>query len=305
MMKGKKRHQNKNRHGGSSNRSRGFSVSGISDALKKLKEGFSELSTGNKVQAISAAFLTLALIIGLPVYAWFALGGKIEAFTKIKEPDNLDIRAGHYDAVQYFSLNDIDIEKIATGTPHRVVFSVSAGDYKIPYQIQLAHTTNIPFKYKIYRATEYTSSDVPANPDVTYISETLRNQGKTAAEYTFYYKKKTKEVAGEQVVDEIELVVKNRDSASKTNYGRWLALGSGSYYTDTYDGGDKPEIYAVPVYEQSGRITYDSTSLHDYFILEISVDDDVAEGGNFSDWNVAENKKETDMIYLTASRYSP
>ena len=275
------------------------------NVIKRLKKKFSELSTAKKIQVIIASLFSLILLIALPVYAWFVFGGKIEAFTKIKEPDDLDIRAGHYDAVQYFSLNDIDIEAIADGTPHRVVFSVSAGDYKIPYQLQLAHTTNIPFKYKIYRAKEYPSSNIPANPDVIYVSEPLKNQGEDAAGYTFYYKKKTKEVNGEQVLDEVELEVKNPDSASKNNYGRQLALGIGDYYNDTYDDGDAPEIYAVPIYEQSDSITYDSDSDHDYFILEISWDNTVTDGGNFADWNAAANKKETDMIYLTASRYSP
>ena len=255
-----------------------------------LKKRFSELNTGKKVQAIIASVFTVALLIALPVYAWFALGGKLEAFTKIKEPDNLDIRAGHYDAVKYFSLNDIDIESIASGTPHRVVFSVSAGDYKIPYQIQLAHTTNIPFTYKIYRATE--SISTPSGTYVTYVSEPLKEQGEST--YTFYYTKGT----------EIPLTAKNPDPSSTTNYGRQLALGSGAYYNDTYDGGDNPEIYAVPIYEQSGRITYDSESDHDYFILEISFDTSATAKEGFSEWNAADNKKETDMIYLTASRCS-
>lgn len=263
--------------------------------FKILKKKFSELSTGKKVQAIIASVFTVALLIALPVYAWFALGGKLEAFTKIKEPDNLDIRAGHYDAVKYFSLNDIDIESIASGTPHRVVFSVSAGDYKIPYQIQLAHTTNIPFKYRIYRAKEWDSAHKPANPDVTYISEPLKNQGATEADYTFYYTK---------VGDAIDLTAKNADSSSSGTYGRTLALGSGTYYDNTYDDGDTPEVYAVPIYEQSGRITYDSESDHDYFILEISFDTSATAKEGFSEWNAADNKKETDMIYLTASRYS-
>ncbi len=268
--------------------------------FQRLKKEFSELSTVKKVQAIIASVLTMLLMIALPVYAWFALGGKLEAFTKIKEPDNLDIRAGHYDDVKYFNLNDIDIESITAGNPHRVVFSVNAGDYKIPYQIQLAHTTNIPFKYRIYRATEYKSNDpnAPANPDVTYISEPLKEQGETEANYTFYYMKK-----GEA----IPLPAKNADSNSTGTYGRTLALGDDRYYNNTYDNGDAgdaPEVYAVPIYEQSGEIRYDSSSDHDYFILEISWDNTASTSGNFSEWNKAENKKETDMIYLTASRYS-
>jgi hypothetical protein len=265
--------------------------------FKKLKTMFSALSTGKKVQAAIASALTLALLIILPVYAWFALNQKMEAFTKIKEPDKLNIRAGHYDPVQYFSLNEIDIEAIAEegGKPHCVVFSVSAGDYKIPYQIQLAYTTNIPFKYQIYRATELKESDPHDNPDVTYISKPLQDQGLTAVKYTFYYKKKG---------DAIELTAKNPDETSLGKYGRTLALGNDDYYDQTYDTGDEPEIYAIPIYEQTGKLTYDATSEHDYYILEISWDDEAVEKDGFTDWNSDKNQKETDMIYLTVSRYT-
>ncbi len=263
--------------------------------LKRLRIKFYELSARKKIQVIIASLFTIALLIVLPVYAWYTLGEKIEAFTKIKEPDNLDIRAGHYDAAKYFNLNDIDIEKIVTEhTPHLVVFSVSAGDYKIPYQIQLAYTTNIPLTYKIYRAKEYEYDERPENPDVTYISEALKLQGEPEENYTFYY---TKE-------DEVTLNRRNLDGSSKSNYGRELALRSGSYYNRTYDESDTPEIYAVPIYEQSNQITYDKNSDHDYFILEINWDSSSRQTGNFSEWNAAENKKETDMIYITASRYS-
>lgn len=261
---------------------------------KGLKQKYYELSLAKKIQLVFASLISLALVVGLPVFAWFVLGEKLEAFTKIKEPDNLDIRAGHYDDVKYFNLSDIDIEEIASGTPHRVVFSVSAGDYKIPYQIQLAYTTNIPFVYKIYRATEYKYSDAPEQPYVTYISMPLKDQGETEADYTFYYTKG----------DEVTLTAKNADLASPDAYGRQLALDNGTYYTSTYDTGDTPEIYAVPIYEQSGEIKYDPKSDHDYFILEISWNNTARQTGNFSEWNVAENKKETDMIYLTASRYA-
>lgn len=261
---------------------------------KGLKQKFNSLSKWKKMQVAAASLLTLAIMI-LPVYAWFAQGGKLEAFTKIKEPDNLDIRAAHYDAIQYFDLSNIDIEEVAEGKHHMVVFSVSAGDYKIPYQIQLAHTTNIPFVYEIYRAKEFTYDKAPAEPDVTYVSLPIKNQaGTTAADYTFYYKK----------VEKIDLEAKNPDTGSKGYYGRQLAVGSGKYYEDTYNNADDPEIYAVPIYEQSKKITTDSNNDHDYFILEISWDETAAQTGNFKDWNVAENKKETDVIYLTASRFS-
>ena len=290
MMKGMKKLQKE------SKKNKKAKKSGIANIFNRLRKIFSELSTSKKVQAIIASVVTLILLIAIPIYAWFTLGKNIEAFTKIKEPDNLDIRAGHYDAVQYFSLNDIDIENVASGNPHRVVFSVSAGDYKIPYQIQLAHTTNIPFKYKIYRAREFINAP-SSGTYVTYISEPLKAQAQEEQEeinYTFYY----------SMLDEVALSPKNPDPNSINNYGRQLALGSDAYYNDTYKGGDAPEIYAIPLYEQSGKIPYDSASEHDYFILEISFDETAIAKEGFSDWNEATNKKETDMVYLTASRWS-
>lgn len=266
-----------------------------SAAKKGLKQKFSELSKANRVQLILASFLSLVLVVGLPVYAWFAMGGKLEAFTKIKEPDNLDIRAGHYDDVQYFELKDIDIEAISKeGGCELRVFSVSGGDYKIPYQLQIAHTTNIPFKYEIYRATEYSYNEKPQNPDVTYISEPLKAKGLSEEECTFYY------TMGEQET----LHVKNPDDNSVNYYGRLLADNSDKYYSSTYDSVDDPEIYAVPIYEQTGRLTSDEESDHDYYILKISWDREAAQEGNFSEWNKPENLKETDMFYLTASRYT-
>ena len=283
--------------------------------LSKLKDRFMKLSRADKIQLVIASFLTFVLVAGLPAFAWFSAGKKLEAFTKIKQPDNLDIRAGHYDPVQYFDLSDIDIKKIAgedgePATPHRVVFSVSAGDYKIPYKLQLAHTTNNPFKYRIFRATEYTittegtsETETATEADVTYISVPLKNQDKPADEYTFYY------VKGEEVT----LTAKNADPYSSGKYGRQIASGSGSYYGKSYDEdnedtadfeGDTPEIYAVPIYEQSGKIPPDKDSEHDYFILEISYDETAATSGNFSEWNLAENKNETDMVYITASRFT-
>lgn len=262
---------------------------------KGIKERFAHLTRPMKIQFVLALILSLALVIGLPIYGWLALRQGVEAFTRIEEPTSIDIRAGHYDNIQFFNLNDIDIEEVAKGNPHRVVFSVSGGDYKISYQIQLAHTTNIPFVYEIYRATEYTSDNAPADPDVTYVSVPLKNQGKDEAGYTFYYKK-----TGENLL----LTPMNVDSVSSSAYGRQLAQKDGKYYDSTYDEGDEPELYAVPIYEQTGVIRYDHNSAHDYFILEIRWDESATKTGNFADWNVAENKKETDVIYLTASRYT-
>ena len=41
---------------------------------------------------------------------------------------------------------------------------------------------------------------------------------------------------------------------------------------------------------------------HDYFILQLDWDGAAVTEGNFAQWNKAENNKETDIIYISASR---
>ena len=108
-----------------------------------------KLNRVQKIQIIIASVLTIAIIIAISVYAWFSLASNMETMTKVKEPDNLDIRAGNFNPIINFDLNGINIEDMAENDHAEYrVFSVSAGDYKIAYKLQLTHTTNIPFKYK-------------------------------------------------------------------------------------------------------------------------------------------------------------
>lgn len=135
--------------------------------MKKIVESFRALNTIQKIEAVIAAVITAALFVGFPVYAWFSYSNELETLTRVQEPDNLDIRAGDYQPIVNFDLSGIDIEDMSrNGTTECHVFSVSAGDYKIKYNLQLAHTTNIPFKYTLWKAeriddlTEYNVSDL-------------------------------------------------------------------------------------------------------------------------------------------------
>ena len=108
--------------------------------FKKIKDKFNALSLSKKIQVIAASVLTLAALIALPVYAWFALSSGLETLTKIEEPTELDIRAGNEDPVVNFDLSNIDIESIVgdednPGKPEYRVFSVSSGKYNIPYYL--------------------------------------------------------------------------------------------------------------------------------------------------------------------------
>ena len=111
---------------------------------------------------------------------------------------------------------------------------------------------------------------------------------------TYYYK----------IGENVSLSPLNADSANKAYYGREIAKNGDTYYNKTYeDENDAPEIYAVPVYLQSTTITPTDKGedAHDYFILKIEWDQESA-ATNFTKWNKAENNKETDIIYITASR---
>lgn len=118
----------------------------------------------------------------------------------------------------------------------------------------------------------------------------------------------------------------NADESSRAYYGRALARNDDQYYENTYSDGDEPEIYAIPIYSQTERAITPSDKTgpdsHDYFILELSWDDGIGEtatseattesattasaeettGHDFSKWNKIENNKETDIVFITASR---
>ena len=252
--------------------------------LKSLKEKYLELNKGERVQLILAVILTLALIPSIITYAWFALSDGLETLTKVKEPENMDIRAGgaQPDPIVNFDLSDIDITKVQEN-PQMRVFTVSPGDYKMRYKLQLAYTTNIPFTYKIYKATDATANSY----DVAYLKKGDKE------EKTLYYSK------GEQIGMDKKNVI-----ANPSYYGRDLGESDAEnhYYENTYESNDTPELYAVPIYEQSmSAITPgNNANGYDYYILEISWN---PEGSttNFTEWNEAANKKETDMIYITAT----
>ena len=249
-----------------------------------------KLNRVQKIQIIIASVLTIAIIIAISVYAWFALASNMETMTKVKEPDNLDIRAGNFNPIINFDLNGMNIEDMAENDHAEYrVFSVSAGDYKIAYKLQLTHTTNIPFKYTLYSATwmkDVTEQD-SAN---SYVEYHPINDDSVISYY--------------QIGEEIPLHEINPDMSNENTYGRVIARNSGKIYNDTYDGaGDSPEIYAVPIYSQTGSITPTNkeSNEHDYYVLKIEWDKEAANKG-FTKWNKAENNKETDIICITASR---
>lgn len=77
------------------------------------------------------------------------------------------------DHLDLFFYRIVNIEKMKDGTAYRYVFCVITEDNDISYDLQLAHTTNIPFDYKIHKAKKLDSKD-----------ETIENS--SASNYTVY-----------------------------------------------------------------------------------------------------------------------
>lgn len=263
----------------------------VSD-LNKLREKFKNLNNKQKAEVVAASIVSVLFIVSIPVYAWFAFSNKIETLAKVKEPEALDIRAGGIaepDNIINFDLRDIDIEKMKEEKkPCDFVFSVNAGDYKIPYHLQLAYTTNIPLKYSIYRAKRVT-------PENENVSAYVQYHPKSDPSEISYYQKET---------EPLTLTCLNPDTSNDNYYGRTLGKKDYTdyYYGKTYNtASDRPEIYAVPLYWKTkdpiSPLTLNQD--HDFFVLEINWAG-VESNTNFDKWNQAENNKETDLIYITA-----
>ncbi|MGN1480950.1 hypothetical protein [Porcipelethomonas sp.] len=250
--------------------------------MNRIKKMYQNLNKMQKIQVVLASVITLIFLAEILVYAWFALSSnKAETMTKVQEPKNLDIRAGNAESIEYFDLNDINIEEITADSPKCYVFCVVTGSSKTLYDLQIAHTTNIPFTYTLYRAEVGTEEDANTVPYITHDS----------TPETIYYKR---------VGEELKLTSLNDDKDNIENYGRKLGEKNDKYYDLVYNADDSPEIYAVAKYEQVTELETKDPD-HDFYILELGVETDNSATG-FLKWNSNENNKETDIIYITANR---
>ena len=139
---------------------------------KSLREKFDGLSVSKKIQFVIATTLSIFLLIAIPTFAWFSLDSKVETLTKIKAPTTLDIKSGHAYSIEYLDLSDIDAtETDSSGEGYKdYIFAVKAGSSITSYDIQIAHTTNIPFTYELYRATELENGSGSSEPAGTVMT---------------------------------------------------------------------------------------------------------------------------------------
>lgn len=257
--------------------------------MKKLIEKVKKLSFAVNLQLFIAILCTMAI----PVFAWFSYQDRIETFSKIKEPPSINIVSGGDDPAIYISLENIDVSK---STEKYIVFSVEPGKYSA-YDIQLSHTTNIPFTYELYRVQEAESGTIE------YIDHT---RDVNVEESTLKYE--IMAMAAGTTSGKVELKDINPDS--KTT-GRTLGDENSlaAYNRQNYDTDDKVNQYVKPIYSVARQIPQmneneDGSSNRDYFAIKLSW---IKGDNNLTEqetdyWNYAYNNKETDIIYISAKQ---
>ena len=180
---------------------------------------------------------------------------------KIKCPTQLYITAGNKESVANLEMADIDVEN---GSYKDFVFGIGGADVQ-QYQIQLAHTTNIPFEYEIYRAKSV--SETEKSEAVVYVSDEENK--------TFYYK-----------------IDGNKISRHYLNQQGSEILANSTLHEKSYDSYGNVQKNAEALYWQSDGLSVNDAEnpFCDYFIIRVKWNENV------------QNNKETDMVYLTVQR---
>lgn len=301
----------------------------MTKVLQKLKS----LSTSTKIQLLIALILTVALVVAIPVYAWFTNERKIAELAKIKAPDDLYINAAHREDVIYLDMTSVNVSNKVPGkdqyiTSQSFVFTVS-GEWVNSYTLQIEHTTNTPFRYSFHKGILYKSLDDLKEADPAGYEETYGEN------YADMYEKPDTitgalpyvEYTATNVFDQEELskIAKERwgdadlDIDDGEKYFVWIGdeitnidgdqgeyfnmTGSGTAnryandtYTDkSYESGTYYQRYANPVYWQLNKIkASDSSNKGNPFYNTYVIK---------LDWtgvDTSKYKKETDIFYISA-----
>ena len=186
-----------------------------------------------KLPWIAALLLVIISITCYQTYAWFAHQKKIAELQKVKEPNQLFISAAYAEDVLLFQIPKIDVSD--TEVTSAVYPFAVAGEYVNHFTLQLAHTTNVPFTYKIYEATAY---ETDATGRVAY-------------------------TVGEQWTEFATLTFDQRKKNGTSLQGTTLYLGKGSevqgqYLNDTTSNGRK---IATNLYHEESFGAYAKTNV--------------------------------------------
>lgn len=278
------------------------------ELMKTIQLKWKGLSRSKKIQASAAAVVTLVLVIGLPVFAWFTSERKTATVIKINAPTTIKIGAGNEEPVEMIDLSNINVEEYldeenkTLKTEGTYVFCVT-GKYLSKYDLQIARTTNIDFDYELYRVDSAKYNDV-ITPGIT--SKPAAENGYEIAEYkseldgnTYYYpyqiSDSTDKTQGNVTVKGGFLNDKTGENNHTIGDGEEKIDGSTTFHAHNYEDYGHVNQYAEPLYWQvkglpvTGQVG--DAGFVDYYVLKIKW-----AGKNLT------NNKETDMLYITARK---
>jgi len=269
---------------------------------KNIVQRYSSLTKIEKIQLFVAIGFTLASIIVAPVFAWFSFQTKVETMSYVNDPPTLSLASGHQDSIQFFQLKNIDVKRLNDGSYYQdFVFSVET-EKALEYDLQLCHTTNIPFTYELWRAKEDVSGTV------SYIVQEGSDIGKTI-QYTLLTGNLTD--GDITISQDITLTSLNPQTISFTNeneptisrdIGCEEVLES-KYSRKNYEQGDNYNQFVEPLYSvarhiQTNEKTFDGSEERDYFVLRVKWNvKNEAQGNEY--WYYGFNDKETDIVYVS------
>lgn len=307
-------------------------MSKFKEIIKSPIDKCRKLSVKTRIQIICAVASTAALGAAITSYAWFNNQKKAAEMYKIKYPNSLYINAAHREDQMYFDLGEINIsgywknaygefldssgnvtenpEDAALLSYKQYVFSVSGSNTET-YKLKLAHTTNNPFTYKIFKAEQLDSDPKDTNNNANDKIIIYRTHLDSHSENPLT-------AVSDDVIDD--------DSETEFYYVRSNLL-SGSYLNDLnndgkadkVDSNNQPDSYyaanygglsnsihqdAIPLYWQSESCETENDSnkrFCDYYIIQVEFSPSHQEDNDEINKLNASNK-ETDLVYLSVIR---
>ena len=238
----------------------------------------SEYKKQKKKLIVSCVALLVSGLLLVISYAWFYMQREMSTAAWIKTPIVLDIRAGNNQDIKYLDMGDIEVGDGTAGYKD-YVFCVY-GKPVDNYSLQLAYTTNIAFHYDVYRA------DLSENGDIVF-----QSPGNTA---TFNI------VGDNPVISGLSMKEIEEKGESPAKY-QSHALSYGDEKKENIVDKNKVQKNNEPLYflaEENGvkvmkprNISNDKKDFLDYYVIRVS-------------WKAGKvhEDKETDIVYLTASR---
>ena len=227
---------------------------------------------------LSGAALVISALLLAISYAWFCTQREMTTAAWIKAPIVLDIRAGNDKEIKYLDMGNIEVGE--TDGYKDYVFCVY-GKPVDNYSLQLAYTTNIAFHYDVYRAK-------------------LVENGSGEVTFESPDNKATFDIDGAPVIKGLSMNEIKGQSISPLQY-QSHDLSYGDEKKENIVDKAKVQGNNEPLYFLAGEngvkvmkprnILKNNTDFLDYYVIRVS-------------WKAGEvhEDKETDIVYLTASR---